>query len=669
MNAIPTSALADAFREHLHERRLTHLALLTFAFEPDFFEEEILSTFIDVGSSPAERIRLAILDEKLRGGVEVAVYYDPGVLDGGGRSSRLPIQRVPVRYGTGYFHPKNVLALVEDGEGRQHLIAAAMSANATRAGWWKNVEVAHLEALSEGEPSSLRDDLLGLIAAVKREVAGRGEEHVALEAIRKFLLKLTPIQVRSKDGVLHPRLYLPGQALDEFLWEAVGRNAVGLNLEVLSPFFDAADPGPLRRLIERFSPAEVRVLLPRDANGHAKCTERFFEATKGFQDCHWAHLPKEIMASGKSASATPRDVHAKVYRFFDPRRRTEYQLVGSPNLTTAAHSKGGNFETALLVDVQPPRVPDWWLLRDVQAPRTFSAAADEGSGARASPLIALSVRYHWTRESCDAFWDADQPSPPLQIEMQTATVELGSLPPQAWTPLPAESRQMIRDLLRYTSFMKISSGELEPATILVMEEGMELKPSVVLELSVAEILKYWALLAPEQRAAYLQARLETAELPPIEREALRKKFAADVASVFDTFAGIYQSFSALETKVNEALEKGQLKVVHAHLFAEKYDALPVLLDKVEVDLAKEGDAIRTYVIVLCALQLIDEVAAKLPPEDQEGRRRSKALRDRLEALRSVRDRISFEDQAGRAEFLDWFERWFFKRLVREPSAA
>ena len=58
---------------------------------------------------------------------------------------------------------------------------------------------------------------------------------------------------------------------------------------------------------------------------------------------------RDLLKSGAAESAAPRRVHAKVYRFFSQSPRYEALFVGSVNLTGAAHSEGGNFETAFLV--------------------------------------------------------------------------------------------------------------------------------------------------------------------------------------------------------------------------------------------------------------------------------------------------------------------------------
>src|SRR5690242_13172942 len=103
--------------------------------------------------------------------------------------SKLDVQRIAVSHPTGYFHPKNILALVEDADEKQTLIVAALSANLTRAGWWENVEVAHIEQIRQGEACSFLDDVRALIRRT-RVASKHVDSHPALDAIDAFAVDL-----------------------------------------------------------------------------------------------------------------------------------------------------------------------------------------------------------------------------------------------------------------------------------------------------------------------------------------------------------------------------------------------------------------------------------------------------------------------------------------------
>src|SRR4029453_1472695 len=114
---------------------------------------------------------------------------------------------------------------------------------------------------------------LKLLSRVE-DASGRGEDHAALAAIRRLVGGMDERQQRTREGVLHPRLYVGiadesrrRESVPEFLGRLL-RSDLKLNLEVISPYFDdTADAGPLRTLVERFEPREVRVFLPLGPDG------------------------------------------------------------------------------------------------------------------------------------------------------------------------------------------------------------------------------------------------------------------------------------------------------------------------------------------------------------------------------------------------------------------
>jgi hypothetical protein len=148
MTNIPRAVLSEQIEEHLGGRRLLAAVFVTFHFDPEFFEQQVLPIFLNVPTSHSEAIRRVQLEDVLKDvRHRVAVYYDQNGLGQNPQPARLDVSRVPVVHRTGIFHPKNIFALVEelepddDGHRAQSLVVACMSANLTRAGWWENVEV------------------------------------------------------------------------------------------------------------------------------------------------------------------------------------------------------------------------------------------------------------------------------------------------------------------------------------------------------------------------------------------------------------------------------------------------------------------------------------------------------------------------------------------------
>ncbi len=125
--------------------------------------------------------------------------------------------------------------LVEDDEKNTALIVAALSANLTRAGWWENVEVAHVEEIKAGETCAFRDDLRALIGQI-RVTAVHVESKPALDAIDRFIKSVRPDDQRMRGGVVLPRLLVNEPVID-FLSDIASSRLRKCNLEILSPIF------------------------------------------------------------------------------------------------------------------------------------------------------------------------------------------------------------------------------------------------------------------------------------------------------------------------------------------------------------------------------------------------------------------------------------------------
>lgn len=682
MGDIPRAVLSEHFQSLMKGRRLKTGVFLTFSFDPGFFEQHVLPVFLDVPLSHETPLALAQLEEALVKQVDhLAVYYDQRALEAGSLSSKLDVRRVPIAWPSGFFHPKVVLLLVESekpddaGQHEQALLVAALSANVTESGWWRNVEACHVEELGLGAKSKLRGDLLKLITRTKA-ASPPGEEHAALEAIRKFVMKLEERIHSTGAGVLHPRLYT-GVA-DESdarvgVAEFLGQQRIerGLNLEVISPFFDEKGAQPLQDLIDVFQPREVRVFLPVGDDGAASVQPGVYDAVRKLENTSWGKLPAELLKVGTLQAATDRRVHAKVYRIFRQSPKYEVVFVGSANLTTAAHQKGGNFETGFLIQMEHEvgDVPDWWLSVDAKKPAEFKPEG-EADQARQGPGMALRVRYSWDTERAEALWQAAAPSPRLSILQGAPLFVLEPLPPGEWRQLPRAAADELGRVLRSSSFLTVRIDGQDDATILVQEEGMARKPSLLLNLSLADILRCWSALTPEQKQALLENRYQEmvaslggvggALSPGAPMGRLEK------ATVFDTFAGYFHGFGSLQRRVSEALEKGREKEAVHLLFGEKYDSLPHLLDRLD-DPEQKVDAVDRYVVLLCAQQVLEQLAKDWPDFAAGHKDDLQKLRQRLAKSDEVRQSFTFGEPAEREKFLDWFERWFLKQA--EPMEA
>lgn len=678
MGDIPRAVLSEHFQERMRGRRIVSAVFLTYQFDPAFFEQEVLPVFLDIPLSHSRDVKLVQLDDALRTlGGNIAVYYDEDGLTVEAQSARLDIKRISVRHRTGVFHPKNVFLLVEDtdpdenGQRALSLLVASMSANLTRAGWWENIEACHIEEIRAGALTMLRDDLVRFISRLERQLRDKSADgHAALRDIREFLRGTEQRTRHFNHGLLCTQFFAGQESLSDFFRSAGGDSLRGMNLEVISPYFDGGDRSlPLSELIERFEPREVRVFLPRNDTGAALCNSELYEWMRSQPGVCWSHLPKDMLRLGKSEDLRQRFVHAKVYRFFTMQPKREVLFIGSANLTTAAHEGGGNLESGFLVEVEPARRPEWWTVPDERRPQSFEVhTEDEGTPARGG--TRLSLRYWWDKGTAEVFWDDGSDSPKLSIVAQG--VELFVLPElihRVWTLLPQECSCELGRVLLSTSILSVFGDGDEPGFLLVQEEGMAHRPSLLRDISLADIFKSWALLTVEQRTAFLElraTRLASADDASALMTAHPPMSTTD--SLFDRFAGIFHSFGGLERKVRAALRAGNEREATYLIFGQKYDSLGNLLGLIEnSDESGQGDPIENYVITLCARQCVGELRREFR-EFWERHSEDAQRLERLEELSTtIRARIVARDPTEMTPFLDWFERWFLPRATAIQS--
>ena len=680
MSELPRAVLSDHFQELMLGKRLISAVFLTFRFDPAFFEQEVLPIFLDIPLSHASAIRLVQMEGVLnRIGAQMAVYYAENGLMIGETSAKLPIQRVPVRHPTGYFHPKNVFLLTEsaepdaDGNREQTLLVACMSANLTEAGWWRNVEVCHVEEIEIGTKTRLRDDVLGFLAGLKRRTASE-TAHPALQSISDFLRQTEQRAQKSSGQQLHTHFYDGKTSVPDFLEEVAGQYIRDAYLEVISPYLDDADTcRPLEELIHRFRPREVRVFLPRAPNGDATCRKELYQSVRALPNVSWGSLPRDLLRLGRTEDAGDRMVHAKVYRFFRQKPKWELFFIGSPNLTTAAHQKGGNLETGFIVDkLAPPGACEFWLSAQTKVPLDFKPN-DEAEGTTKETVTHLVLRYRWDTGEASAFWNEPEnrpASPCLELDAQGQQLgKIGPLPSSQWTSLDAGFSEMLQTVLRRTSFISVREDGKDPVTVLVQEEGMTHKPSLLADLSVQDILRYWSLLTSEQRSAFLELRatelIKTGQgLDLVTTQRLQ----AEQDTLFDRFAGFFHAFGCLERAVKKAIEENrELEAVYL-LFGKKYDSLGSLLTRVAGTESKQDDVER-YVLALCAKQVCQQVRKDYAEFWQNHPADAKEI-ERLcgETAARMQEALATKTQEDMKPFLDWFEGWFLKKALPAEGA-
>ncbi|MBI5764268.1 MAG: hypothetical protein HZA51_12170 [Planctomycetes bacterium] len=671
--SIPQSALSEALQRHIKGRRVRVAVFTTFTFDPAFFELHVLPCLFDRPFSQVEKVRRIQLEDALRTLEEAAVYYDRTALAQDAQPAQLDFRRIDVRRKTGVFHPKLALLLLdqpaEPGVApRQVLLAAVMSANLTRAGWWENVEVCHIEEIPDrdegAEKCPYRADLLALLRQV-RAAGDENENHAGLDRIHEFLIRRAtrdaPVQ-HSARGRYYTRLFMGQSDLPSWL-EELGLAKHEWNLEIISPFFDSGEPRALRHLIEVMKPTQVRLFLPEDIDGTAQVDRRFYERVVADQIAKWSSLPDTILRpSGRKATlgAAARRVHAKVYRFWN-KSGQEIVLCGSVNLTTAAHSRmgAGNLEAAFLVQQdESTKKLDWWLRPLDGEPKDFAESQPCEDEAASGVPIDLSLQYDWTHGVL-SYRLTEAPRGALTIAAVDGDVLFTIQGPQCWNWIQCTSRdaESIRELLPSTSFVEIrhSRGTWR---ILIREEGMINRPSLLRDLTPEEILLYWSLLTPEQRESFIGEKLQDAAL--LEGlKITRRKIQLRGETLFDRFAGIFHAFGRLEAHVCRCLKDGESKEAEARMFGAKYDSLPVLLEKVRTP--GQPDPVIAYLTCLCALQTRKQLSKEFPDFWRANSTEACRLDEALKCLPSLRQALPLDIGTDRDTFMVWYEQAFMTR--------
>lgn len=672
---IPQKIFSETVREAIDGRKVKVVVFLTYEFDPAFFELNVLTLLFDRAWCSKPKAVLAQLETELRNIHDLAVYYDRrGIVYENG-SARLDYKRIGLERKGGVFHPKNILLLVENDEEQvkwDSLIVVTTSANITRSGWWENVEVAHILEIDEGSKSLIRDDLIGrtgLLNMIQKEDR-TGEDHSALEAIRLFLLhKTDTARQRSRNGILLSRLYVGRQTIPEFLRDEIGIERGIYNLEVISPYFDDTDRATtFKTLLETIEPNETRIFLPTEKDGAASCREEYFKDINSIPSVSWSKFPESITSwSQKDKQSHERFVHSKVYRIFSPRDHIDYALIGSINLTSAAHSsaKDRNFETAVFIDFSRKGKPDWWLkpISKNYRPVDFKPIPQEGE-FEGLQSFRVTIWYNWTTGELSYFWEKEK------NVIGLAEVLCGGLPLFQISPvefdrkirLPNIFGEKVMEILKSTSLIEIKVDDKPIQRVLVREEGMENKPSLLETLTPDEILEYWSLLSPEQKDSFLERKVIDVFDPTYMLRPIKSNTTSEPLTMFDRFAGIFHAFSCLSEHIKKNIDDGNEKEAIHLLFGDKFDSLPYLIDKVIE--AKDTDIVNRYVTLLCARQLLNEIKNHDTVFGDKHNDRINNIYSRLIIIEEIKTDFTFDTIDEREKFFLWFEGIFFLEISK-----
>ena len=671
--AAPQLVLSEQLSEALANRIVRTAVFTTFNFDPAFFELHVLPVlFPNQKFSEVEKVRLIQLEDCLRSVRDLVVYFDANALAHDGDTPKLGYDRIDVHWQRGVFHPKTIFLLAEDraNEGNEILIACCLSANITRAGWWENVEAAHIEIVEDKRisqrPCSFRNDLMAFLNRIRRSIPY--EAHDALDKIHQFIRHRTETTLLDKSRLnkeREPRLFGGSPKFDFANWlteEAAIPD--DWNLEVVSPYFDKSNAIALVRIVNATQPRRTRVYLPQAEDGTALVSDEVYRHVESMPNVSWAKFPAGVTQSRGANSEEklkPRFVHAKVYRFWR-KRFGDLMVVGSINCTQPAHSKAdsGNLEAGLLIDATDQNLgQQWWLNKlEAESITCLTESPDEADGNDRA-LFDVFLQYDWAEHRV-AVRMAGKLQLPVAITDLTDKVlfSVDACKADEWQACDQSVADNVRDAIQASSFLNVQCGEVS-WRVLIRECQFAHRPSLLSELTPDEILRYWSLLSLEQRAAFLEQHLAKAE--PVEGLSTTSRPLVDTTeSIFNRFSGIFHAFGHLRRHLLECLEQERFTEAEYRLLGAKYDSLPELLRKMLAQ--DDADPLLVYITFLNAKQLRLKLAKAYEPF-LNMRSASVAKLDRLidEGL-NFRNAIDLGETAEKEQFLTWYEAAFLTEV-------
>jgi hypothetical protein len=503
-----------------------------------------------------------------------------------------------------------------------------------------------------------------MIQRLKRCCAN-DENHSALDRIHAFLInranrdEITNIKIK---GHYCTRLFC-GQTDLPAMLDNLEIYRYCTNLEIISPYFDKSPAKTLQRVIEAVEPHHVRIYLPRNVDGSAAVSEETFNAINELEAVEWANLPDDLLRPGGRKNIDkmpPRRVHAKVYRFW-MKGVSDITLVGSVNLTSPghSHSNAGNFESAYLCDITNDGFANrWWLEPLRKPPKTFDENPPEETEKSQHVPVDISFRFNWAKDKLE--YRTERSAKGQIIVCEPGGVQLfkiDSFVPDTWVDCGEDAARKVRQLLASTSFLEIRHIK-GIWRVLVREEGMNYRPSLLISLTPEEILMYWSLLSPAQQEYFLTEKLSNgAMLQGIVAGNSHRYVVND--TVFDRFAGVYHAFERLISHIDEAIAFGRECEAEARLFGAKYDSLPQLLEKTIS--REDGDDVMAYITFLCAIQARARVTMAYPEFMKTHKKNAVTLNQLLKQLPMIRGRLS-PQMTDSARFLDWYEKMFLRMI-------
>ncbi len=577
---------------------LKGILFTTFAFSPDFFETYVLSIVIpECGrDTPAQ---VAATDEALDR-LPVVVLYDPGGLVE--TEKRLSYEAIPVRLDDeAIFHPKIIYCFGTDFDGRARHELLVASANLTRQGWGRNVEVAFQRSFMPG--SYLGWDLSRLL------------EHIARNA--KCHTPLKPF-LQSLPQSERQRWSEPGTRL---IWRETHEEAPlssyveeeladGAQLTICSPYFGGKDSTHelLQPLAEEWDNLRIRLVPGPSQDGEYQITradaEQILTKMPYVTWYRWNNC-------GEGNEYAGRLVHAKMYLIESAHGTT--MAIGSHNFTKSGYG-GRNIEASLWFPIEKALTLDLIKLSREELLNRCVETADELSEAPEAATAFCTVTVHWKEAIFEITDIIPENSSSLTVEVPWSTRRF---PLKENTYRIQNLDEVASSLARSRTFFIRSDGEI-PYRGIVSEVGWyEARPEPPLS-SVDDILDAWA--SPNQAAENDKANAHLAKEEERKKTGNgyghRSKRPSIESHEYDgdLFDNYFYRFRAIRLKRDRLISMDGRKTAQVNrvLFKSRTSvkALATRLEEQLSELSKDKDGIPALTLGLVTLWELEDFCAE-----------------------------------------------------------
>ncbi len=679
------AVISEGFLELIAGREVCAALFTTYAFEPDFFELEVIPLLLNRNTaySVDDRVKRFMVREELREAeIPIDVFYDASIFrEIGDHSPQMEYLCNGVDLGNRAFHAKLIMILLQKGE-TQTMLLGAGSNNISRAGWWDNIECQHWEEIRSG---AIRRQLINIVKEdiefLKRyRSISTGSSGAALDRIEEFLSKCKASN-RAKPihyfGLSHAE-NRRGKFM-QFIRSKLSRmtRKGDWNLEIVSPFF-ANDPrNETHREFLKLGLNEIKLFLPIDSDNSRLCTYNYFENIQNEENVHWAKWEKGVEKKLELSKGYYRRLHAKMYHFFNANQ--SWVFVGSVNFTQKAFHN--NVEAGFLVKLGQTvkfleRISNDVSVDDFTKPDEDVPGSDlDEESTAALPKVRLC--YDWKLKKLEG---QNLQRERCQIQIISAEGEPAIEP---WI-IDGEAKKYEKDvkglenILKNGSLVKvegkyldrIENQEFPSHWVLLQQVEWGHKPLDVPNLTPAQILAIYAEFSPIRRQVMLMnTQIRELVLRDEGGELTVQEDHQNIYQFFCEYAEIFRAFRNLKLLLKRESERQGHGQIDYYLTGEGVDSLPSLIKRtVQVDEKSELSDVTRYLILLCALEIysVDPLFETRPNVTEA----KKSIQQEIERLKDV-GRIklkknSFEYQKN---FFKWFEMEFLASysVVEEES--